>query len=428
LSNVNRSLTVLTVAVLLVTVSILFWSRRRIVEVFERNIEVTAARFQPFQSVLGEPTESRARFAEAESLVAAAKASPYIRDAVVTKARRAPDGATVEFPIVPYDLLARLGPEWRRELAGLRREELRVGPDLFGYIYFDLDRRAIVSLNWAIGAASIALFASLFMLLGRLYLQQSSIGRLGGELEQRRRELIRLERLARAGQLSANLLHDLKKPVLNIRHNLEELKEALGDFGGAAAAIVAGREQIDLFFQILNDSQIERFVRSDRVQEEYVDINVILDFALRLVRYERGAVEVERVAAERLPPVLAQPYQLVQVFSNLILNAYQAMEGRGGLRIETRAVEEGVEVRLADTGPGIAPEHLASVFDPFFTTKAESEGSGLGLAICRLIVQGLGGGIEVDSPPGGPTVFTVRLPAEIAAEDVGAAASERSRS
>jgi signal transduction histidine kinase len=193
---------------------------------------------------------------------------------------------------------------------------------------------------------------------------------------------------------------------------MEDLKAALGDFAGASSALHQSREQIELFFHILNDSQMERYVRSDRVQEEYVDLHEILETSLRLVQYERRAVEIEKDFADRLPPVLAQPFQLVQVFSNLILNAYQAMEGKGKLILRTAKTPNGVEARIIDNGPGIAPEHLSQVFGAFFTTKSEAEGSGLGLAICRMIVQGMKGEIEVESQSGGPTVFSVRLLAE----------------
>ena len=116
--------------------------------------------------------------------------------------------------------------------------------------------------------------------------------------------------------------------------------------------------------------------------------------------------------ADQPPLVLAQPFRLVQVFSNLILNAYQAIDGKGTLTLESRAAGGGVEVTVTDTGPGIPIEALPSVFEPFFTARSESEGSGLGLAISRLIVEELNGTVEVDSTAGGPTTFRVWLPAE----------------
>lgn len=407
----NWIFTLLAVAVLTVTISILFWIRNRTEQGLTSIVETTVHAFD-HETILREPSDPRPNFEAAAAFVEGQKSNPYILNLVVTKHLFDPRDPGAERPIVPYYLYALDGEGWRDKLVGMEKKPLRTGDITYGYLYFNLDRWALRSVNFAIGAASVALAATLLMLLGRLYSQDTSLKRVGSELEERRRELIRLERLALAGQLSANLLHDLKKPVSHIRHSMEDLREALGDFGGAASALVDIREQTDLFFQMLTDSQMERFVRSDRVQEEYVDVNEILQVAVRLVHYERGSVEVERELAAGLPSVLAQPFRLIQVFSNLILNAYQAMEGKGRLRLESRAHEGGVEVRVIDNGPGIPADILASVFDPFFTTKAEAEGSGLGLAISRLIVEELKGKIHAESRPGGPTTFIVWLPAE----------------
>jgi signal transduction histidine kinase len=112
--------------------------------------------------------------------------------------------------------------------------------------------------------------------------------------------------------------------------------------------------------------------------------------------------------------VSASGPRLAQVFVNLMVNAAQAMpEGPADaneIRLSTRASDGWVEVAVADTGTGIAPEHLDRVFQPFFTTKPEGVGTGLGLPICRDIVQALGGTIAVESALGRGTVFTVRLP------------------
>ncbi len=123
----------------------------------------------------------------------------------------------------------------------------------------------------------------------------------------------------------------------------------------------------------------------------------------------RQGVAVERTHAE-MPPVLGQPDELVQVWTNLLHNAVQAMGGEGRLTVET--LPDGPQhalVRIGDSGPGIPPEVLPRIFDAFFTTKPRGEGSGLGLHICRKIIERHGGRIDVDTRPG-RTVFSVRLP------------------
>jgi len=99
------------------------------------------------------------------------------------------------------------------------------------------------------------------------------------------------------------------------------------------------------------------------------------------------------------------------VFLILFLNARDAMEGGGELRIRTWSENGSVRVEVADSGHGIPPEHLSRIYDPFFTTKASRKGTGLGLAVTYGIVKEHGGSIEVDSRPGAGTRFTLEFPA-----------------
>ena len=118
---------------------------------------------------------------------------------------------------------------------------------------------------------------------------------------------------------------------------------------------------------------------------------------------------------------------MIQVFSNIILNAYQAMDGTGRLAISTTRDGESLVVRIADTGPGMQPTHLERVFEPFFSTQQEAGGSGLGLYISKGIIEDLGGAVEVSSEPGEGTTFEIRLPVssqETASSTVAANADE----
>ena len=158
------------------------------------------------------------------------------------------------------------------------------------------------------------------------------------------------------------------------------------------------------------------FSRSDDDQRTPVDVRHVLASSIRMARNElRHRAHVIEEYGE-IPPVLASESRLGQVFLNLLVNAAQALpEGkadRNQVRVSTRVDSQGrVEVEIADTGPGIAPEIQARMFTPFFTTKAPGVGTGLGLAICQRIVYGLGGEIGVESAPGNGTVFRVCLPA-----------------
>jgi signal transduction histidine kinase len=114
-----------------------------------------------------------------------------------------------------------------------------------------------------------------------------------------------------------------------------------------------------------------------------------------------------------VPVVLANPHQLMQLFSNLILNAEQAIRearDRGTLRIRMGRTGDTVWATFQDDGPGIAPEILPNIFDPFYTTKRPGRGTGLGLSICKAIMKEHSGNIEAADAPGGGAVFTVTLP------------------
>jgi len=299
-------------------------------------------------------------------------------------------------------------------MADFRQMELPLVSDgeQLGLLYVEVNHGALRTVSiviWALGAmlaASLAFFASQFRS------QEKVISATTVELEEKRRELVRLERLALAGQLSANILHDLKKPVLNIRNEADEALHPISNSPAEPPGTIFGRvrEQADFFLSVLREGGFDRFVRSQE-EREYVDANDLLDRSLALVRYEQGSVEIIRNYSTSLPAILAEPVRLIQVFSNLILNACQAMEGQGMLTITTSAADKNiVVVQVEDTGPGIAQAQLEQIFQPFYTTKAAGQGTGLGLYIARDIINELGGEISVESRPG-RTCFHITLPA-----------------
>jgi len=109
--------------------------------------------------------------------------------------------------------------------------------------------------------------------------------------------------------------------------------------------------------------------------------------------------------------VVANLGEIQQVLTNLITNAFQAMNGKGGiLTLSTRSLKDSVEVKVSDNGIGIPQKYLSKIFDPFFTTKKTGEGTGLGLNIVYRIVTKYGGTIDVESKEGSGTAFTLRFP------------------
>ena len=157
------------------------------------------------------------------------------------------------------------------------------------------------------------------------------------------------------------------------------------------------------------------FARPMQVRRELADLPPILDRALKSVgnRCDASRVQIERRYAESLPPLNVDAELCEQVFSNLALNACQAMGEQGGtLRVSARpahdALRPGVEIEFADTGPGVPDELREQIFNPFFTTKRD--GIGLGLSIVSKIVSEHGGSIRLLDQPGNGACFRIFLP------------------
>lgn len=224
-------------------------------------------------------------------------------------------------------------------------------------------------------------------------------------------QLIRADRLAAMGELTAGVAHEVRNPLGVIRASVQLLEDAKGDpirIHEAAEVIKQEIDRLDRVIKALLD-----FGRPSKPTLVQTDLNEVLqDVVLFTKRFaKQSSVSIVETLDPELPTVHGDPDQLKQVFLNLVTNAVQAMDTAGGtITIETRGTGEYVEVSVADTGPGINPADLPKVFDPFFTKRAE--GTGLGLTIVHRIIDEHEGHIEVESGPEG-TVFNVTLPAAL---------------
>jgi signal transduction histidine kinase len=158
-------------------------------------------------------------------------------------------------------------------------------------------------------------------------------------------------------------------------------------------------------------SAAKQYSQMDRAAHQWIDVHNGIDSTLIMLNHKIGTgVKVVKDYDRTLPQVPAHPAELNQVWTNLIDNAVQAMNGAGTLTISTYRDDDHVVVSIGDTGPGVPKEHRKRIFEPFFTTKPVGEGTGLGLDISyRIVVNGHGGDITVTSEPG-DTKFQVRLP------------------
>jgi signal transduction histidine kinase len=242
------------------------------------------------------------------------------------------------------------------------------------------------------------------------------------ELEQTQTQLLQSEKMRSLGQLVAGVAHELNNPIGFVHANLQllpgyveklvEAQEGGGDVEKPRDAIrkllSRSREGTERVKNIVMD--LRSFSRMDQAELTDADLNAELTRTLGLMepRFKDG-VQVER-AFEKLPLVRCYPAQLNQVFMNLVMNACDALEGRGTVRVASEPTADGVRISIADDGPGIPPAIRARIFEPFFTTKAAGQGTGLGLSISHGIVERHGGKLSVECPPEGGTVFRIELP------------------
>jgi len=248
------------------------------------------------------------------------------------------------------------------------------------------------------------------------------------------------ERMASMGLVAAGISHEINNPASFVLSNLQFIQKGLSLLSrslyrepGAKEqeeAIVWGpREQEE--FEAIQEAAGEAYEGTRRICEiirdmralsrmddataGWFELNEAIRSALRITRAETTPAAVVIVELAEGIQVKGTPGRVSQVFSNLLINAAQALSEWKGPRREIRVTSyragDRAIVEVADTGPGIAPEHLSRVFQPFFTTKGMTTGTGLGLSISRDIVRRLGGDIEVQSEQGVGTVFTVSLPA-----------------
>jgi PAS domain S-box-containing protein len=262
------------------------------------------------------------------------------------------------------------------------------------------------------------------------------------ELVQLQSQVLHNEKMASLGRLAAGVAHEINNPMGFVHANLAQMEEYVADvarlldaaragpehFAELAAAIDADALMKD-FAQAIRESQegaerVRHIVQdlrafAHRGDAEWVeaDLNRCLDGTAHIVWTMMKHTVVLRKEYGALPPVRCHPKQLEQVFMNLLVNAYQAIEARAardgaGGTIELRTAEEadGVVVAVSDDGIGVAPEHADRIFEPFFTTKEVGEGTGLGLSTSFEIVRRHGGTIRAATRPSGGTTFTVFLP------------------
>lgn len=230
------------------------------------------------------------------------------------------------------------------------------------------------------------------------------------KLEAAQQELVRSERLAATGKITAQLSHELNNPIHNIQSCLEAVRRKMT--GGETV-----REFVDLAYdEVLRIGQLTRqmldFYRPYAARKERINVNSIVEEVLKSSETTslNGKIDLVKRLSPDVAEISASPDQLKQVFLNLVLNAVDAMPNGGQLKVSTHMDDAFAYVAFEDNGCGIAAENKDKIFDAFFTTKVQTNGVGLGLSVSYGIVQSHDGSIRVESEPGKGSKFTVQLP------------------
>lgn len=271
-------------------------------------------------------------------------------------------------------------------------------------------------------AAIILVIGSLAIISMALGLSRRMVGiiaRADREKEMMNQKMIQAGKLASIGELASGVAHEINNPVaimveeagwiqdlledeqFSPSPNLEELNRALEQIR------TQGRRCKEITHKLLF------FARKTETTSQKLDLGKLIPEIMDLTRQRTkyGNVSVKTDISKALPFIRASHTQMQQVLLNLVNNAIDAMEEKGGtVTVRCRFIQDHIRIDVADTGPGIPEANLSRVFDPFFTTKPVGKGTGLGLSICYGIIRDMGGEIRVDSQLNQGTCFTITIP------------------
>jgi signal transduction histidine kinase len=248
------------------------------------------------------------------------------------------------------------------------------------------------------------------------------------ELRAAQAQLIQSEKMASLGQLVAGLAHEINSPLGSINSNtdiidrsVKKVKELLSpsppsNDNSKLPKILDTLEQINDINKIACERigalviSLKHFARLDEAEYQLANINDCIEETLVLLHHKlKNRIAVIKEFGE-LPEIECMPRKLNQVFMNLLVNAIQAIEGKGSVTLKTYRENGTVVIKIKDTGAGISKENLDKIFDPGFTTKGSGVGTGLGLPICyNIIIEEHGGKIYVQSEVGKGTEITLEL-------------------
>ena len=245
-----------------------------------------------------------------------------------------------------------------------------------------------------------------------------SLKTLNAELKQAQEQLIQSEKLSAIGQLASGVAHEINNPLSGVLGNIQIIKMEMKSGGKI--------EDMDELLTVIGESaqrcksitqNLLDFSRAKKKGSEVFDIHKTIDSTVMLVgyRFKNASIEIKKVYAEGLPQSFGNMTEIQQVFLNMLKNAREAIEDKGGtgnsITIETLKLDDKfIEIKFTDTGSGMSEETQKNIFEAFFTTKEVGKGTGLGLSVCYEIMQRQDGDLTVESQKGVGTTFHIKIP------------------
>jgi len=239
------------------------------------------------------------------------------------------------------------------------------------------------------------------------------------EFKRTQAQLIQAGKLAGIGQLAAGIAHEINNPLSGVLGYAKRLMKKAED---EELRKVPAFETFPREMKLIVDSALRckriiegllKFSRTSETESMNVNVNEVIEESLVLFGNQLSShnVELNKVLSPNIPTIRANHTQIQQVFTDIIINALQAMPQGGKLTLITRPINSSaVEIEFTDTGEGIPKENLTKIFEPFFTTREPGKGTGLGLYMIYRILQNHHGRIDVKSEVGKGATFIITLP------------------
>lgn len=221
-------------------------------------------------------------------------------------------------------------------------------------------------------------------------------------------QMQRTDRLVALGEIAAGVAHEIRNPLTSIKGFVQLIESEMTDEDPQRKYTGIVISETDRLNKIVHE--LLYYARPSDTLRSRIVINNILSDSLQLVKINAGPreISIKTEYSDNLPAITGDPEQLKQVFLNLLMNAVQALEGKGQITVSSQATDDGIRVTVEDDGKGIEPEHLDRIFSPFFTSR--SDGTGLGLAVVQKIISLHHGEIRAENIASGGARFIISLP------------------